>query len=198
MTSVPLLIDVSDDAVAEAPDADDAALFDRARRGDGRAFEALYRRYRPAARRLAGMCTDTAADAEDALAEGFARVYAALPRLEGREVVFRAYLFTTIRNAATDAYRRRSRIDLRDDVGEERAGAAADEFVLRRCEDDIVDIALATLPARWRQVLWLTEVEGLNPTEVGSRIGIKPNAVSALAYRSRRGLRAAYQAVNPA
>ena len=52
--------------------------------------------------------------------------------------------------------------------------------------------ALQALPERWRTVLWLTEVEGMSPAEVSERIGIKPNAVAALAYRARKGLREAY------
>src|SRR5581483_6061959 len=38
----------------------------------------------------------------------------------------------------------------------------------------------------------LTEVEGMTPTEVSAVIGIKPNAVAALSYRAREGLREAY------
>ena len=34
--------------------------------------------------------------------------------------------------------------------------------------------------------------EGLTPFEVSRLIGLKPNAVAALTYRSRRGLREAY------
>ncbi|MGH9040247.1 MAG: sigma factor-like helix-turn-helix DNA-binding protein, partial [Acidimicrobiia bacterium] len=56
----------------------------------------------------------------------------------------------------------------------------------------LVGEALQALPSRWRTVLWLTEVEGLSPAEVSRRIGIKPNAVAALAYRARKGLREAY------
>jgi hypothetical protein len=59
-------------------------------------------------------------------------------------------------------------------------------------ERNLVGEALQALPARWRTVLWLTEVEGLSPAEVSRRIGIKPNAVAALAYRARKGLREAY------
>ncbi len=191
------LIDVSDSLLASDEGlASDEELFDRSRSGDGGAFEVLYRRHRPSARRLAGLCTNSAADAEDAVAEGFARVFAALPRLHGREIVFRAYLYAAVRNAATDGYRRRARLDVREMVSDERIEAAADEAVLRRCEDELMEEALATLPARWRVVLWLTEVEGLGPVEVSERIGIKPNAASALAYRSRRGLRQAYFAAD--
>ena len=41
-------------------------------------------------------------------------------------------------------------------------------------------------------VLWHVEVEGQRPAEVAPLLGVKANAVSALAYRAREGLRAAY------
>ena len=41
-------------------------------------------------------------------------------------------------------------------------------------------------------VLWHTEVEGQSPAEVGQLLDMNPNAVAALAYRAREGLRQAY------
>jgi RNA polymerase sigma factor (sigma-70 family) len=167
-------------------------LLDRAREGDRSAFGTLYLRHRDAARKVAGMCASSAADAEDAVAEGFARVFAALPRMAGRQIAFRPYLLTCVRNAATDRLRRERRIDLRDQMPETAGSAQADDMALLGLERNLVGEALQALPARWRTVLWLTEVEGLSPAEVSRRIGIKPNAVAALAYRARKGLREAY------
>jgi RNA polymerase sigma factor (sigma-70 family) len=167
-------------------------LLNRAREGDKTAFGALYLRHRDAARKVAGMCATSSADAEDAVAEGFARVFAALPRMAGRDISFRPYLLTAVRNAATDRLRRERRVDLRDTVPDEPAGLTADDIALLGLERNLVGEALQALPSRWRTVLWLTEVEGLSPAEVSRRIGIKPNAVAALAYRARKGLREAY------
>jgi len=167
-------------------------LLDRAREGDRSAFGTLYLRHRDAARKVAGMCASSAADAEDAVAEGFARVFAALPRMAGRQIAFRPYLLTCVRNAATDRLRRERRIDLREQMPETPGTAQADDMALLGLERNLVGEALQALPARWRTVLWLTEVEGLSPAEVSRRIGIKPNAVAALAYRARKGLREAY------
>lgn len=52
--------------------------------------------------------------------------------------------------------------------------------------------ALSSLPESWRRVLWSLEVEGHTPREVAAVLGLAPNAVSALAYRARSGLRRAY------
>jgi RNA polymerase sigma factor (sigma-70 family) len=167
-------------------------LLDRAREGDKSAFGTLYLRHKDAARRVASMCTNSAADAEDAVAEGFARVFAALPRMSGRQIVFRPYLLTCVRNAATDRIRRERRIDLREQMPDTPGAFTADDFAMLGVERNLVGEALQALPERWRTVLWLTEVEGMSPAEVSERIGIKPNAVAALAYRARKGLREAY------
>ncbi|MDQ3946443.1 MAG: sigma-70 family RNA polymerase sigma factor [Actinomycetota bacterium] len=176
----------------------DDELLDRARGGDRGAFEALYRRHREAARRVAAVLSDSRADAEDAVAEGFARLFAALPRLAGRDIVFRAYLLTTVRNVATDRHRRMRKVDLREAVPEWPSEPEADQSALSAAERHLVREALQTLPSRWRTVLWLTAVEGLTPTEVGRLIGITPAAVAALAYRSRQGLRSAYRELDQA
>jgi len=178
--------------LTDASQVSEEELLDRAREGDRSAFGTLYLRHRDAARKVAGMCASSAADAEDAVAEGFARVFAALPRMAGRQIAFRPYLLTCVRNAATDRLRRERRIDLRDQMPETAGSAQADDMALLGLERNLVGEALQALPARWRTVLWLTEVEGLSPAEVSRRIGIKPNAVAALAYRARKGLREAY------
>jgi RNA polymerase sigma factor (sigma-70 family) len=178
--------------LTEASQVSEDELLDRAREGDRSAFGTLYLRHRDAARKVAGMCASSAADAEDAVAEGFARVFAALPRMAGRQIAFRPYLLTCVRNAATDRLRRERRIDLREQMPETAGSAQADDMALMGLERNLVGEALQALPARWRTVLWLTEVEGLSPAEVSRRIGIKPNAVAALAYRARKGLREAY------
>lgn len=47
--------------------------------------------------------------------------------------------------------------------------------------------AFASLPERWRMVLWHLEVEGETPAEVAPLLWLTPNGVSALAYGPGRG-----------
>ncbi|MDQ1504670.1 MAG: hypothetical protein QOD57_2397 [Actinomycetota bacterium] len=171
----------------------DSELVLRARQGDRRSFGTLYLRHHDAAWRVACAAAGSPADAEDAVAEGFAKVFAALPRMVDRELAFRPYLLACVRNAAVDRHRRTKKLDLRDEVPEQASTTGdPDEIVLADLERNLVGEALRTLPERWRTVLWLTEVEGMTPTEVSAVIGIKPNAVAALSYRAREGLREAY------
>jgi RNA polymerase sigma factor (sigma-70 family) len=171
----------------------DSELVARARQGDRRAFGTLYLRHHDAAWRVACTAAGSSADAEDAVAEGFAKVFAALPRMVDRDLAFRPYLLACVRNAAVDRHRRERKVDLRDDLPEGPVAASEpDEIVLEDLERNLVGEALRSLPERWRTVLWLTEVEGMTPAEVSAVIGIKPNAVAALSYRAREGLREAY------
>jgi DNA-directed RNA polymerase specialized sigma24 family protein len=88
----------------------DIELITRTRQGDHRSFGTLYLRHLHAAWRIACTSAASAADAEDAVAEGFAKVFAALPRMVDRDLAFRPYLLACVRNAAVDRHhcRRRS------------------------------------------------------------------------------------------
>ena len=188
MAETPLASDLTGAALLS-----DSELVLRARQGDRRSFGTLYLRHHDAAWRVACAAAGSPTDAEDAVAEGFAKVFAALPRMVDRDLAFRPYLLACVRNAAVDRHRRTRKLDLRDEVPERAAVAGdPDEIVLADLERNLVGEALRSLPERWRTVLWLTEVEGMTPTEVSAVIGIKPNAVAALSYRAREGLREAY------
>jgi len=55
-----------------------------------------------------------------------------------------------------------------------------------------VATAFRNLPERWRVTLWLTEVEGLSPSEAASVLGVSANGAAQLAVRARAGLRHRY------
>ncbi|HEY8094175.1 MAG TPA: sigma-70 family RNA polymerase sigma factor, partial [Acidimicrobiales bacterium] len=161
--------------------------------GDTGAYEELYRRHIDAAMAVGRHLTGSRSDAEDVVSEAFARVLSALQRGAGPEMAFRPYLLTSVRNAFYDRTRKDKRLDVTDEVPEDlgrvlAAAAASDNDVERQ----LVITAYASLPERWQLVLWHTEVEGRSPAEVGPLLGLAPNAVAALAYRAREGLRQAY------
>jgi hypothetical protein len=61
-----------------------------------------------------------------------------------------------------------------------------------RAQVSLAADAFASLPQRWRMVLWHTEMEGETPAQVAPLLGMTPNSVSALAYRARKRLRKTY------
>jgi DNA-directed RNA polymerase specialized sigma24 family protein len=70
--------------------------------------------------------------------------------------------------------------------------ATWESAVSTRRDDDLVAAAWASLPSRWRHVLWLIEVDQYSPAELAPSMAISANAVSSLATRARRALRTAY------
>lgn len=175
----------------------DRELVARAGSGDAGAMAELYRRHAGAALRVAEAVTQNPHDAADAVSESFARVLDALRagRL-GSEVHFRAYLLSASRHAAIDLLRAtdRTRPTERVEDLDGAAGAQPSDRLLAAAEATLVGTAFQSLSRRWRQVLWLIEVDGLTPTHAGALLGLSPNGTAQLAFRARAALRSRYRA----
>lgn len=169
----------------------DAELILATRAGDGDAYGELYVRHLQSARAAASALTRTKADADDVVAEAFSRVLGVLQRGGGPDISFRPYLLTTIRNSFYERSRKVRLDDPTDEIDDNVNLALLD---MSASQDDraLVASAFAGLPERWQLVLWHTEVEGRSAAEVAPLLGIAANAVAALAYRAREGLREAY------
>lgn len=182
---------MSSNPIEVAPKAD-ADLILSARGGDDAAFSELYHRHLGAARAAARSLVRSRSDADDLVSEAFTRVLRALRKGGGPEVAFRPYLLTAVRNAFYDRSRKDGRVEVRDEVPEDLDAVLVARAAMAGEDKELVARAFANLPERWQTVLWHTEVEGRPPAEVAPMLGIAPNAVAALAYRAREGLREAY------
>ncbi|MCD2189102.1 sigma-70 family RNA polymerase sigma factor [Actinomycetospora soli] len=162
------------------------------------AFGTLYDRHRDAARALARQLARSPADADDLVSAAFARLLEILRAGGGPTEAFRAYLLTSLRHLAYDRTRAERRLDLTEDMGEvigvdpERTVVPFADPAVAGLERSLAARAFATLPERWQAVLWHLEVEGDSPADIAPLFGLTPNAVSALGYRAREGLRQAY------
>jgi RNA polymerase sigma factor (sigma-70 family) len=173
------------------PDAD-TDLLSAVRAGDTAAYGVLYQRHRAAARALAYGLVRDPADADDLVAETFAKVFASLRAGRGPLVAFRAYLYTTLRHVCYHRARLDRRLEFTDDLTRYDEGEPFLDPALDRLERTYAAQAFRALPDRWRDVLWRTEVEGASPAEVAPQLGLTPNAVAVLAHRAREGLRRLY------
>jgi RNA polymerase sigma factor (sigma-70 family) len=169
----------------------DAELIAAVRDGDSEAYGVLYERHLYAAKRAASCLVNTAAEREDLVADAFLRVLRALRDGGGPNAEFRAYLLVTMRNAAISTARGAA-VAPYADVPEAFLPQPAGDPMMNHWNAMTVALAFATLPERWRTVLWHTEVEEETPAEVAPLLGMRPNGVAALAYRAREGLRQAY------
>jgi RNA polymerase sigma factor (sigma-70 family) len=182
-----------DDAHSVATDLaemSDSDLVLRSRSGDTSAFGELWRRhYRSGI--VAARAMSSSIDADDLVQEAYARIFQAIKRGGGPTGAFRAYLFTSIRNTAAAWGRmgKETAIDELDAVEDPAASAHASDEALDR---GLTNQAFRSLPTRWQEVLWYTEIEQLKPAEAAPLLGMSANAVAQLAVRAREGLREAW------
>ncbi len=176
--------------------ASDAELITAVRSGESAAFGVLYERHASAARAVARQYSNAQADAEDAVADAFQRVFSTIQGGAGPDVAFRAYLFTVVRRVAMTRIEGTRRVQTTDDMETFEAAIgpveSTEEPTLAGFERSVVSRAYKSLPERWQAVLWYTEVENLTAAEIAPVLGLTANGVAALAYRAREGLRQAY------
>ncbi|MGH3329775.1 MAG: sigma-70 family RNA polymerase sigma factor, partial [Nocardioidaceae bacterium] len=169
----------------------DGELISRVRGGDTAAYGELFSRHVEAARRLARQLA-RGADADDLVADAFAKVLQILQNGGGPDVAFRAYLLTSVRRLHVDRIRAGSRLQTSDDMTQFDPGVPFQDTAVAGFEHGAAAKAFASLPERWQLVLWHLEVEGQKPADIAPLLGMSPNSVSALAYRAREGLRQAF------
>jgi RNA polymerase sigma factor (sigma-70 family) len=187
-----ILADRADDPIGEE------LLLQAVRDGSTGAFGILYARYRPLAVGIArqALPSGEVALAEDVVELAFIRVLTALRNGKGPTDSLRAYLTTTIRR---EAWRSQSRRRRQAEVVDRWAAGEATATPAPDLEPDkdlgshvLLGEAFRGLSSRWRHVLWLTVVEGRKAAEVAPMLGVSASTASALSYRARNGLIAAY------
>ncbi|MFJ8896280.1 sigma-70 family RNA polymerase sigma factor [Leifsonia sp. NPDC102414] len=168
----------------------DSALVELTRAGDTEAFAELWRRHARAALTVARSHTSTF-DADDLISEAYAKIYQAIAAGGGPTTAFRAYLFTTIRNIAA-SWGRAKRETAIDELDSVEDPAFSESATMEALDRSLTAKAFHSLPTRWQEVLWYCEVERMTPQQVAPLFAMTPNAVAALAYRAREGLRQAW------
>jgi RNA polymerase sigma-70 factor, ECF subfamily len=161
----------------------DVALIERARRGDSRAFERLYRDH---VGRVHGLCLrmtrnpDLAADcAQDA----FIKAWKALPKFEARSS-FSTWLHRIAVNTVLEKRRGSSNAEFAVEDPTEyevETKATFDSPV----EEEELEAAIASLPQGARDALVLCGVYGYEHQEAASMLGIAVGTCKAQLHRAR-------------
>ncbi|WP_417554465.1 sigma-70 family RNA polymerase sigma factor [Microbacterium sp.] len=168
----------------------DADLVLRTRSGDVDAFGELWRRHCRSGMTVARSITSSI-DADDLVQEAYSRIYQAILTGGGPNGSFRAYLFTSIRNTAA-AWGRRRRETTIDELETVVDPASTDAAVSEELDRGLTAKAFRSLPSRWQEVLWYSEIEQMKPAAIGTLLGMSAGAVSQLSFRAREGLREAW------
>jgi RNA polymerase sigma-70 factor (ECF subfamily) len=166
-------------------DADDARLLEACRLGDRRAMEALYHRFK---RRVFSLVARIAGsgDAEEVSQEVFVRIFRGLPRFRG-ESQLSTWIYRLAVNAPLSHVERRPRRA----EGEEalahipaREGPKSDPYLAARLQK-----ALVALPAGYRAVLVLHDVEGLAHEEIAEILGCRVGTSKSQLHKARAKMR---------
>lgn len=179
-------------------DKSDWALVAEARDGDARAFEILVTRYQAPVISFCRQMLGSRQEAEDVAQECFVRVYRALARLTPR-AKFSTLLFGIARNLSLNAIRdakRRGRDTAqslsRDDtpqryVSDERQSP---QRLARLHEiESTIEAALAKLSPRFREILVLREIQGLDYDTIAEVLKCRKGTVKSRLARAREKLR---------
>jgi RNA polymerase sigma factor (sigma-70 family) len=168
----------------------DADLVLRARSGDTWAFGELWRRHYRSGMSVARNVSP-GTDADDLVQEAYTRIYHSLQRGGGPTGSFRAYLFTSIRNTAAGWGRSRRETTI-DELESMEDPSSSEQAAAESLDRGLTHQAFRSLPSRWQEVLWYSEIEGMKPGEIAPLLGMKPTAVAQLTFRAREGLREAW------
>ena len=169
----------------------EAEAIERAQKGDGEAFEALYSLHK---RRVYSLClrmTGNPTDAEDLAQEAFLQLFRKISTFRG-ESAFSTWLHrmtvNVVLNARKTDGRQRSRFD-DDDDGDGIASLPARPLAPGDRMD--LEAAISKLPKGARRVFTLHDVEGYKHEEIAEMLGVTTGATKAQLHRARLLLREA-------
>ena len=167
-------------------DPSDQQLVEALNRGDVRAFDALYYRYRDWVVRLATRFTGNSDDALDVLQETFGYVFRKFPGFH-LTAGMTTFLYPVVKNLSIAARRKRTRMASTEalDAPEPAAPAAADPGR----ERDELAAAMASLPETHREVLLLRFVDGLSLQEIAAALEIPEGTVKSRIHNAISTLR---------
>lgn len=167
----------------------DEDLLERSRQGDRPAYGELWSRYNRLALSVASPLAFS--ETEDIVSDSFAAIWSQLQSGRGPRENFRAYLLATVRNLAARSHRRTARVLTGVERDEE---LVEDETAAIEHEEEVRHVmqAFQQLPPRWRQVLWLSEVESLNRGQIAEQMSLTPNTATQLLRRAKEALRTAW------
>ncbi|MBI4711749.1 MAG: sigma-70 family RNA polymerase sigma factor [Planctomycetes bacterium] len=164
--------------------------------GDESAFEQLVKNYQAAAISVAYAFLQDAELARDIAQEAFIRVYRSINRFDP-DKNFYTWLRQIVVNLCIDYRRRRKGKELPLESSAAGIGANALEDVERKEQTQRIRTILDRLPAKYRTVLVLRDIEGLETQEIAGIINKKEPTVRWMLHRARQMFRAKWKPQTP-
>ena len=176
---------------AMAKMSEEQALVERFRRGDDSAFDRIVERHSAEVAALANRLLGWPGEVDDVVQDVFVAAFVSLKKFRG-ECRPRTWLYTITVNKCRSrrARWRRRRLGRLDDS---EVMAGHDESAERPAMDEetfvTVRRAVQVLPRKYREVVVLRYLQGLEPGEISELLGIRVNAVQVRLNRARARLR---------
>jgi len=173
-----------------------------------RRFDAMAAPHLDAAYNLARWLTRNPHDADDVVQEAYLRAFRFFGGFRGGGG--RAWLLTIVRNTfytwAEQRQRHKSDVEF-DEAGaglemveaganEALHGANPEQLLLRAADQQLVEAALLKLPAEYREILVLRELEELSYKEIAAIVGVPLGTVMSRLSRARLQLRQQIEAMD--
>ena len=177
----------------------DARLVAKAQAGDLQAFEELVRRHSRVVYRALAAILGNADDSQDAMQDALLSAFQYLAGFQGRSK-FSTWLVSIARNTALQRLRNRKNEESLDERGFEedrefrprqvRAWQNSPEQLYSKSEiRQLVERGIMALPAKYRMVVMLRDIEQLSTDEVARQLGLSVPAVKVRLLRARLMLR---------
>jgi len=180
----------------------ESELLERVKAGDEEAFATILDRYSPRTYRLARAITGNPQDAEEVVQDVFFTIFQKIESFEGRSA-FSTWLYRITVNAAMMKARRREGkveedlerwLPVFDAEGHHLQpvvdwSANPEKALLQHERREVLHQALAALPAEYRAVVALRDLQGLSNEEVAEVLGLTVAAVKSRLHRGRLALR---------
>jgi len=178
-------------AVARSYDMDrqsELELVRRVREGDASAFDAVYALFNARLFGFLARLTRSRHEAEDLVEETWLRFVTHAERLTP-DTRLGPWLFTVARNVHVSYCRSRAVDDMRTPEAIGLWPSASNESPFDHAAatelEERIEVALASLPIVYREVLLLVGVEGLRPAEAAVVCGVRPDALRQRLARAR-------------
>ena len=173
-------------------------LVQRAQRGELPAFNAIVLRYQDHVFSLVLRMLTHREAAEDVTQEAFVSAWRHIDTFRGGS--FRSWLFTIAANRARDELRkgvRRPTTSLdaarddpdRADIDPPEPGPSPEGVAEQGEMRAAIEVALATLPPDWREVIVMSDIHGMDYAEIAAATGIALGTVKSRLSRARSRLR---------
>jgi RNA polymerase sigma-70 factor, ECF subfamily len=177
----------------------DEALVERARRKDSAAFELLMRRHNQRVYRVVRSVLRDASEIEDVIQQAHLSAFLHLDQFEGT-ARWSTWICRIAINEALARLRQRGRFVDMDNVSEETMADISstrtsdpERAAAGRELGELVERAIEQLPAMYRAVVIMREVEGMTTAETAAVLEVEPEVVKTRLHRARASLRAAIE-----